>query len=170
MTRLKAIQLQVPDRLAAQRTAGRSSPWLSQPVVQKLWEDSGGALLATPSADRPKGRSTHPRRQPREGAAQGPIVLARLSPCFSPLRGGCYDGCRRSADAELWRPCWPDIARGNRGGVGSVALQRQHYFADWDSFTANTSALAKLSIFLSTRKAVTASLSACWNAAGAASP
>jgi len=38
--------------------------------------------------------------------------------------GGCYDGRRRSADAELWRPCEPDVARGNRGGVGSVALQQ----------------------------------------------
>jgi hypothetical protein len=31
-------------------------------------------------------------------------------------------GRRRSADAELWRPCEPDVARGNRGGVGSLAL------------------------------------------------
>jgi hypothetical protein len=29
--------------------------------------------------------------------------------------GGCYDGRRRSADAELWRPCWPDVARGEQG-------------------------------------------------------
>jgi hypothetical protein len=32
------------------------------------------------------------------------------------------DGRRRSADAELWRPCESDVARGNRGGVGSLAL------------------------------------------------
>ena len=25
-------------------------------------------------------------------------------------------------DTELWRPCWPDVAKGNRGGVGSLAL------------------------------------------------
>jgi hypothetical protein len=49
----------------------------------------------------------------------------------------------------------------------SVALS---YFAAWDSFAAWTSAFAKLSTFLSTRKVVTASLSACWNDAGAASP
>ena len=36
-----------------------------------------------------------------------------------------------------------------------------NYFVDWDSFAACTSALAKLSTFLSTTKAVTASLSAC---------
>jgi len=33
------------------------------------------------------------------------IVSARLSCCSSRLRDGCYDGRRRSADAELWRPC-----------------------------------------------------------------
>jgi hypothetical protein len=32
------------------------------------------------------------------------------------------DGRRHSADAELWHPCWPDVARGNMGGVGSLAL------------------------------------------------
>jgi hypothetical protein len=31
-------------------------------------------------------------------------------------------GGRRSADAELWRPGWPDVASGNKGGVGSLAL------------------------------------------------
>ena len=25
------------------------------------------------------------------------------------------DGRRRSADAELWRPCWPDGAKGGQG-------------------------------------------------------
>jgi ABC-type sugar transport system ATPase subunit len=44
------------------------------------------------------------------------------------------------------------------------------YFGDSDSLTASTRVLAKLSTFLSTTKAVTASLSACWKAAGAASP
>jgi hypothetical protein len=37
---------------------------------------------------------------------------------FSPGSDGRYS----SADAELWRPCRPDIARGNRGEVGSLAL------------------------------------------------
>jgi len=36
--------------------------------------------------------------------------------------GSGSGGRRRSADAELWRPCEPDVARGNRGGVGSLAL------------------------------------------------
>jgi len=31
--------------------------------------------------------------------------LARPSRSSRQLRGGCYDGRRRSADAELWRPC-----------------------------------------------------------------
>jgi len=31
-------------------------------------------------------------------------------------------GRRRSADAELWRPCESDVARGNRGEVESLAL------------------------------------------------
>jgi len=30
--------------------------------------------------------------------------------------GGCYDG------AALQRPCERDVARGDRGGVGSLAL------------------------------------------------
>jgi hypothetical protein len=30
----------------------------------------------------------------------------------------------RAADTELWRPCWPDVAKGHRGGVGSLALPR----------------------------------------------
>ena len=40
-------------------------------------------------------------------------------------------------------------------------VSARDYFVDWDSFVAWTSALAKLSTFLSTTKAVTASLSAC---------
>jgi hypothetical protein len=28
-------------------------------------------------------------------------------------------GRRRSADAELWRPCWPDVARGDRAESGA---------------------------------------------------
>jgi len=40
--------------------------------------------------------------------------------CLVTSRGS--DGRRRSADAELWRPCESDVARGNRGGVGSLAL------------------------------------------------
>jgi hypothetical protein len=38
----------------------------------------------------------------------------------SPRRGP--DGRCRSADAELWRPCWLDVAKGEQGGVGSLAL------------------------------------------------
>jgi hypothetical protein len=37
--------------------------------------------------------------------------------------GGCYDGRRRSAAAELWRPCWPDVACGEPGR--SREFQRQ---------------------------------------------
>jgi len=33
-------------------------------------------------------------------------------------------GRRRSADAELWRPCESAVATGDRGGVGSLALPR----------------------------------------------
>jgi hypothetical protein len=39
-------------------------------------------------------------------------------------RGALPRDRRRSADAELWRPCWPDVARGNGGEVGSLALPR----------------------------------------------
>src|SRR5271165_4646031 len=45
-----------------------------------------------------------------------------------------------------------------------------HYLVVADSFAACTMAFEKLSTFLSTMNVVTASLRACWNAAGAASP
>ena len=44
------------------------------------------------------------------------------------------DGCRRSADAEQWSPCWPDIARGNRGGVGSGSTELAEVLAYRDFF------------------------------------
>src|SRR5580692_5385981 len=48
-----------------------------------------------------------------------------------------------------------------RTGAGDSLINVGNYFVDWDSFAACTSALAKLSTFLSTTKAVTASFSAC---------
>src|SRR6516164_2806232 len=63
------------------------------------------------------------------------------------------------------------------GGFGrNAAAERRRevaaigHFAVRDSCAAFTSVLAKLSMFLSTTKAVTASFNVCWNAAGAASP
>jgi hypothetical protein len=64
-----------------------------------------------------------------------------------------------SAMQRLW-----DIGTLPEGRADTELRRTYHlrnYFVDWDSFAAWTSALAKLSTFLSTTKAVTASLSAC---------
>ena len=98
----------------------------------------GGALLATPLADRPKGVWIHAKSYTHHSKMRvitfnliiatfaltscatkdittRSIVLARLSRYSRRFRGGCYDGRRRSADAELWRPSQPDVARGEQG-------------------------------------------------------
>src|ERR1700760_402327 len=56
------------------------------------------------------------------------------------------------------------------GNHNAPACLEPNYLLVSDSFAACTSALAKLSTFLSTINAVTASLSACLNAAGAGLP
>jgi hypothetical protein len=48
-----------------------------------------------------------------------PIIL--VLDLFATRRGS--GGRRRSPDAELWRPCEPDVARGNRGRVGSGSTE-----------------------------------------------
>ena len=62
-------------------------------------------MLATPSADRPKGPSTARRRQIREGVVSSSpsrfLFLARLSRYSSRLRGGCYDGALQRHPAIL---------------------------------------------------------------------
>jgi hypothetical protein len=49
--------------------------------------------------------------------------VARDDPKAKTVSSSLGSDGRSSADAELWRPCEPDIARGNRGGVGSLALR-----------------------------------------------
>src|SRR5215469_5174454 len=52
-------------------------------------------------------------------AARGSLALANRMGSF-PFGS---DGRRRSADAELWRHCWPDVAKGNGGEVGSGSTE-----------------------------------------------
>src|SRR5580693_2042940 len=53
------------------------------------------------------------------------------------------------------------LRRGRTGGISASACQITYLLVASDSFAACARALAKLSIFLSTINAVTASLSAC---------
>jgi len=54
--------------------------------------------------------------------ARGASLPPRLVLEFIATRHGS-GGRRRSADAELWRPCWPDVAKGRTGAVGSGSTE-----------------------------------------------
>ena len=50
-------------------------------------------------------RATLRRSSHRETGGHSEKGLAKTIGEATGFRGGCYDGRRRSADAELWRPC-----------------------------------------------------------------
>jgi hypothetical protein len=97
-------------RRSSHRATGRNR----EKVCLKQWDLEGSCLqllrgvvvdgwLSAVSACRPKALQATPLQS-----------IGETKP-FS-FSGGCrYDGRRRSADAELWRPCWPDVARREPG-------------------------------------------------------
>jgi hypothetical protein len=124
-----------------------------------------------------------------------PRPSARLQSCNTSPQGLIHTwrshGSGRSIRPSSGQSRWPRTSGGTRQGLciswpghitdlGGIRTQFHHvidivptrspYLIDWVSFAACTSALAKLSSFLSTTNVATASFNACWKAAGAASP
>src|SRR5262245_37053356 len=68
------------------------------------------------------GRGLRRAQSSRSVQAAGRTAILPLQPTFVDVTRRGSDGRRLFAETELWRPSWPDIARGNRGGARNLAL------------------------------------------------
>jgi len=91
-------------------------------LVVVLVLDQQGLGAPKRESDPSAKRRTASRATARVGRGSARAVARDIALAFGDVTPHGSDGRRRSADAELWRPSESDVARGERGGVGSLAL------------------------------------------------